>query len=102
MGIWPLFVACIGYPLVFPLDRSSLVSRVATAEFQDERSDAEYRKTYVSIRCDEAGCESHATVLVVRSAGTTDAAIEAEKRTWIAAELECGEGHRFSFPLGWH
>lgn len=102
MGIWPLFVACIGCPLVFPLDQSSLVSRTATAEFQDERSDAEYRRTYESIPCDMEGCESHATVLVVRSAETTDAAIEAEKRTWIAAEIECGDGHKFSLPSGWH
>lgn len=96
-----LFVACIQCPHVFRVKKSSLKTRVTTAEFQDERSDGEYRRTYVPIPCDEVDCGSHVEVLVVRSADTTDAAIEAEKRTWIADEVECGEGHKFSLPSGW-
>ena len=96
-----LFVACILCPVVFRTAMSLLKSRVSTADFLDEHSDAQYQKKYVSISCDREGCDFRVSVLVVRNAGTTDAAIEAEIARWTAEELECAEGHKFSLPSKW-
>ena len=94
-----LFVACMHCPHVFPTKNSSLVPHGSDAEFLDENSAGQYQRNYVSIPCEEEGCELRVSVLAVRMRDITAEAIEAESANWKADEVECPDGHKFSLPV---
>lgn len=63
--------------------------------------DAPIRVFEVPIECDELNCKAQATLFVVRSRETSDAAVREESEKWILDDMRCPAGHRLSWPP-WH
>jgi hypothetical protein len=52
----------------------------------------------VPAECDNGDCEAQVELIAIRPHGTTEEQILAERPTWEAADIDCGNAHPIIVP----